>query len=363
MIGFEQLVRPAILKLKPYQSARSLAVSGSTFLDANESAEPIQYDEAQSLSGRLNRYPMPQPPELIAAFSNYYDIPADQILVGRGSDEAIDLLTRSFCEPTQDKILIHSPTYGMYEVAARIQDADVVSVPLIQNEDVWELNIPEIIRQANEPQNKVKLVYICSPNNPTGTMFSEEALRALCEGIQRSLIVVDEAYAEFAGRKGRTALMRQFPRLVVLRTLSKAWALAGIRCGVVLGHSQLIAILQRVRAPYPLPQPVLELAINALSKQGQEKMWSRVQSVVRERERLRALLKQLSSVENIFSSEGNFLLVRFKSEESIMRATRKAGIILRSRTQEPGLKNCIRITTGSPEENEKLLAVLGELEG
>lgn len=346
MTLFETLARPSIVKLRAYRSARSITTEGRIFMDANEAPGASDFG--------LNRYPKPQPPELIEIFSQIYGVATEKILVGRGSDEAIDILTRTFCEPGVDAIMTTPPTYGMYEVSADIQNCKVLTVPLLLEDSQWKLNIPKMIERAKD----AKLIYVCSPNNPTGTAFPPEQIRELCLNITNSLIVVDEAYGEFAPEFSCIGLMEEFPQLVVLRTLSKAWALAGLRCGVALGHPDLIQLLQKVRAPYPLPKPVVDLALEAISPQGAGAMQNRVHDLVFERDRLAKALKSLSCVDTIFNSRANFLLVRFKSEAAVMSAAREAGIILRSRHSESGLENCVRITIGTAEENDTLLAAL-----
>jgi histidinol-phosphate aminotransferase len=343
---FEKLARPSIVKLRAYRSARSIATEAKVFLDANEAPGASDFG--------LNRYPKPQPAELVERFAQIYGVATNKILIGRGSDEAIDILTRAFCEPAKDAVMITPPTYGMYEVSADIQNARVLTVPLRLDDGQWKLNIEAMIARADE----AKLIYVCSPNNPTGTAFAPDQIRELCLGAKNSLVVVDEAYGEFAAEFSCIPLMEEFPRLVVLRTLSKAWALAGLRCGVALGHPELIALLQKVRAPYPLPKPVVDLALEALSPQGGGAMQNRVHDLVRERERLAKAFTNMPSVETVFPSHANFLLIRFKNEAAVMTASREAGIILRSRTSEPGLENCVRITIGTVEENDLLLSTL-----
>lgn len=351
----EQLARPAILKLRAYQSARSLATEARVFLDANEAPN------AGAEAGR-NRYPLPQPRSLVETFAKLYGVEANQIVIGRGSDEAIDLLTRTFCEAGTDEILITPPTYGMYEVAAHTQGAAVAEVPLERNGVEWKINVAGIARQVAASDFKTKIVYICSPNNPTGNAFPLAEIRAVCEAVAgRALVVVDEAYGEFAPEFSAVPLLHEFPNVVILRTLSKAWGLAGLRCGVALAHPDLISLLHKVRAPYPLPQPVIEEASRALSSDGQKAMRDRVNQLVNERERLARNFRELASVEAIFPSQGNFLLVQFRDAAAAMNLCKQAGILLRNRDSELGLKGCVRITVGSKEENDLLLNTLRSL--
>ena len=222
MLNLERLARPSIIKLRAYQSARSLASEAEIFLDANESAV-----------GTYNRYPQPQPRELIKRFSALYNVGPDCILVGRGSDEGIDLLTRSFCEPREDEIVITPPTYGMYRVAADIQDVRVMEIPLRLSLGIWNLDVESIAARVNEINNRTKIIYLCSPGNPTAASLSKDEVRSVCEATaNRCLVVIDEAYAEFCEDRCFLDFLKEYPHVVILRTLSKAWALAGLRCGV-----------------------------------------------------------------------------------------------------------------------------------
>lgn len=349
MTWVERLVRPSIAKLEAYRSARSIASQASVFLDANEAPGPAL--------GDWNRYPAPQPDALLEKFSALYGVASNQILIGRGSDEAIDVLTRAFCEPAKDEILISSPTYGMYKVSAGIQNALVADVPLIFVGTDWRLDIKNMSERIQN--GAVKLVYVCSPNNPTGSLFPLEDIRALCTAATgKALVVVDEAYIEFAPQFSCVRLLGECANLVVLRTLSKAWALAGLRCGVALANPEIIQSLRKILAPYPLPRPVIDAVMHVLSGRGEAEMKSRVEFLIAERERVGRALRELPGVETIFPSSANFLLVRFTNEKVAMEAAANEGIILRSRSSEAGLKNCVRITIGSESENDLLLKTL-----
>lgn len=349
-LDLKKLIRPSIANLRAYQSARSLVSDARVFLDANEAPE-----------GRYNRYPSPQPAALLARFSELYGVPRDAILAGRGSDEAIDTLTRALCEPTVDSVLVTPPTYGMYEVSAAIQNANLCRVPLKFANDAWSLNTEQMIISARE--ERVKIIYVCSPNNPTGGVFDLRQIRELCSAMgSDSLIVVDEAYGEYAPAHSAIALTKEFSNLAVLRTLSKAWGLASLRCGVVIADPSLIAVLQKVRAPYPLPQPVIDEALLCTDNKARSDMFARVERTNIERARLQLALSESPLVETVFPSVANFVLVRFLDADRVMRVTRNKGLILRSRTEELGLKNCIRITIGGESENNELLDLLGKKE-
>jgi len=345
------LARPEILALTPYESARSLALRGEIFLDANEApASPFP-------DSRLNRYPEPQPLALVERFSSYYGVNSEQMVITRGSDEAIDLLMRVFCRPGSDQILICPPTYGMYEVSAKIQGAGIIRVPL--KKDDFALDVGAIGAELARTPN-LKLVFLCSPNNPTGGVFPREALNAVCRLADgKALVVVDEAYGEFSG-DSMIQSVPSYPHLVVLRTLSKAWALAGVRCGVAIGQKPLIDLLQKVRPPYPLSAPAVQTALQGTDTQGLQLLKERIAEIQSEREKLREELLQLKEVRTVFPSNANFLLVRFEKSGQVFEALRARGTILRDRSRELGLEGCIRITVGSPPENRILISQIRE---
>ncbi len=344
------LVRPEILALTPYSSARKEAQAGRIWLDANENPQTPS-------AGRplFNRYPEPQPPDLIARLAGCYAIAAENILVTRGSDEGIDLLLRAFCRAGQDSILITPPTYGMYAVAAAIQNAGVLSVPLVAEKN-FALDDSAVL-EAVTPG--VKLVFLCSPNNPTGALLDRLAVLRLAKTLLgRAVVVVDEAYLEFAGARSLIEALPAHPNLVVLRTLSKAFGLAGVRCGVTVTGSALIGVLQKIIAPYPVPGPVLQAALGALSPEGLAAARVSVQQLVAERVRVAAALARLPVVRRVWPSDSNFLLLAVTDSARVMAATRAAGVVLRDRSRDYGLTNCVRMTMGTPEENNAALEVI-----
>jgi histidinol-phosphate aminotransferase len=337
-----------------YQSARSLATEAEVFLDANEN--PFSAFDGTELQN-INRYPAPQPQILLKEFSKLYNVSPDMILLGRGSDEAIDTILRTFCEPKQDGIIICPPTYGVYEVFAGIQEARLIEVPL-KIERTFELDVPGIIA-AHSPE--VKIVALCSPNNPTGSIIDTDALRTLVGQLSgKALIMLDEAYIEFSKLPSQIELIKEFPNLIVLRTLSKAWGMAGARCGVAIARPEIIELLQKVRAPYPLSLPVINLVSKALSAEGKRNYAETLNNILALKDELSKELKKLSVVEEVFPSEANFILVRVKDAALLVEKCRSLGIIVRDRSKEYGLKNCIRISVGTAEENERLIAVLKE---
>ncbi|MCX6949749.1 MAG: histidinol-phosphate transaminase [Opitutae bacterium] len=347
------LLRPEILALAPYSSARKESSGGRIWLDANEN--PLTPSAGKPL---LNRYPEPQPAELIAQLGAYYAVAENNILVTRGSDEGIDLLLRAFCRAGQDAILITPPTYGMYAVSAAIQNARVVTVPLLA-ENNFSLD-PTAVLAAITPS--VKLVFLCSPNNPTGALLArDEVVRLVQALLGKAIVVVDEAYLEFAGSPSLAQELVGNPNLVVLRTLSKAFGLAGIRCGVTMASPALIGVLQKIIAPYPVPTPVLQAALAAMTAEGLTAARRSVQSLIAERIRVAARLATLPCVRRLWPSDSNFILFEVTDSARVMSATRAVGVVLRDRSRDYGLTNCVRMTMGTLEENNAALEVIARV--
>ena len=347
------LLRPEILALAPYSSARKESSGGRIWLDANEN--PLTPSAGKPL---LNRYPEPQPAELIAQLAAYYAVAENNILVTRGSDEGIDLLLRAFCRAGQDAILITPPTYGMYAVSAAIQNARVVTVPLLAEKNFSR--DPTAVLAALTPS--VKLVFLCSPNNPTGALLArDEVVRLVQALLGKAIVVVDEAYLEFAGSRSLTQELVGNPNLVILRTLSKAFGLAGIRCGVTIASPALIGVLQKIIAPYPVPTPVLQAALVAMTAEGLTAARRSVQSLIAERIRVAARLATLPGVRRLWPSDSNFILFEVTDSARVMSATRAVGVVLRDRSRDYGLTNCVRMTMGTPEENNAALEVIARV--
>jgi len=345
------LVRPDILALAPYSSARKESKGGRVWLDANENPEtPAAHQPL------FNRYPEPQPPELTAKLAGLYGVSPSQCLVTRGADEGIDLLLRTFCRAGQDSILITPPTYGMYVVAADIQGAKTIRVPLLREKN-FALDADAVLR-AVVPD--VKLVFLCSPNNPTGGLLDRGAVMQVVRGLAgRAVVVVDEAYVDFSGQPGLAAEIPVNPNLVVLRTLSKAYGLAGARVGTMIADPAVIAVLQKVIAPYPIPAPVLTAALAALTPAGIAAAQESVRQLVAERARLAVALPKLAAVRRVWPSDANYLLVEVADSARVMDAGRTAGVIWRDRRKD--VPNTIRITLGTAEENNQTLEVLSRV--
>lgn len=345
------LARPEIRAMQPYSSARMEASGGQVFLNANESAWAPVGDDGLG----CNRYPEPQPAALVEALAALYGVRREQLLVGRGSDEAIDLLVRAFCRAGEDAILIQPPTFGMYAVCARIQNAGVIEVVLKED---FTLDVDAILA-AMAPA--VKLVFICTPNNPTGQLVPRASVEQLAQALAgRALLVVDEAYVEFTDAGGASVadLIDRYDHLAVLRTLSKAWALAGARIGSLLANAEVIALLKRIMPPYPLPLPCVEAALIALSGWGQVNARNHVAIVRNQRARMQEALRRLPGVREVLPSQANFLAVRFDDAAAVYHQLLAAGIVVRDVRRYPNLGDALRITIGTPEENDRVLDVL-----
>ena len=364
------LVRPDILALTPYSSARKESSGGRIWLDANENPETpaaalpsdpssvaLAKEETLAEEGRLilNRYPEPQPAALAAELAALYGVTPRHLLITRGSDEGIDLLLRTFCRAGQDAILFTPPTYGMYAVAAGIQGAGVIRVPLRAADFALD---PAAVLAAVTPTTK--LVFLCSPNNPTGGLLDRAAVLTVVRALAtRAVVVVDEAYVDFSGQPSLAAEIHSQPNLVVLRTLSKAYGLAGARVGTTLADPALIAVLQKVIAPYPVPTPVLRAALAALTPAGLVAAQESIRAIVGERTRLAAALATLPGVLQVWPSDANFLLIRVPDAARVMAAGRAAGIIWRDRSKD--VPNTVRLTVGTRGENDATLEVLSRV--
>ena len=346
------LARPEIRAMQPYSSARMEADGGRIFLNANESAWPPLGDGGLG----CNRYPEPQPAALVSTLAALYGVRHEQLLVSRGSDEAIDLLVRAFCRAGEDAILIQPPTFGMYSVYAHVQNAAVIEVPLA---DDFTLDVDAVLAAVTPA---VKLIFVCTPNNPSGQHVPRESIERLLQVLDgRALLVVDEAYIEFGYERSVADLIDRYECLAVLRTLSKAWALAGARIGCLLANPAAIALLRRVMSPYPLPLPSVAVAMAALSPEGQAQARAHLAEIRNEHERIRGALAAIACVRAVLPSQANFLAVRFDDAGAIYQRLLDAGIVIRDIRHYPGLADALRITIGTPSENDQMLAVLAEV--
>ncbi|HEX6572228.1 MAG TPA: histidinol-phosphate transaminase [Steroidobacteraceae bacterium] len=342
------LARPDILQLQPYQHAAWDPALER--MHANEMPWRAQGDNTRA---GLNRYPEPQPKALVERMAQLYGAPVQQVLVGRGSDEAIDLLVRAFCRAGQDRVLITPPTFGFYKVAARIQGADVVEVPLLR--DGFQLDTSAVI----EAGRRAKLVFLCSPNNPTGNLLDEAAIRQACGELSRkALVVLDEAYLEFAGRPSLAARLGEFPNLVILRTLSKAYALAGARLGTLIASEEIVGLLKRIIPPYAIPASTVEEVLALTEAPQRASAAARIGTLLAEREVVRQRLERSRNVVRVHPSDANFLLVECRDPQAFLAAGKSAGLLVRDFSSAPGLARCLRISIGTPDQNRRLLAAV-----
>jgi histidinol-phosphate aminotransferase len=337
------LVRKNILDMKPYSSARDeFKGEAEIFLDANENPYPSPY----------NRYPDPLQWKVKEKLSKIKQVTPDQIFLGNGSDEAIDLLIRAFCEPYRDSILITEPTYGMYAVCAELNAAPLVKVELTNE---FDLNVDAIF---NALTANTKIIFLCSPNNPTANLLSKEKILKTLDHFS-GIVVIDEAYIDFANSESFIHMLPAYPNLVVLQTFSKAWGLAGLRLGMAFASREIIQILNKIKYPYNVNIQTQEIALNAL--QDVKKKDEAVREIIKQREILAQDLQTLSITENIYPSDGNFLLVKVKDAPRTYRYLMDKKIIVRDRSKVALCKNCIRITVGTPEENKNLISALRNL--
>jgi histidinol-phosphate aminotransferase len=342
------LARPEILSLKPYSHAAWLPTL--TRLHANEAPWRPAGDRTEA---GLNRYPEPQPVELVGRLAELYQVPAASLLVTRGSDEAIDLLSRIYLRAGADAILQCPPTFGMYQVAARIQGADVIEIPLDRARG-WDLDLPALLAAW---QPRIKLVYLCSPNNPTGNSLEPGTLEAVCRALDgKAIVVVDEAYIEWSRAASLSRWLERFPTLAILRTLSKAHALAGARIGALLGHPDMIQLAKRVIPPYCLAQPTIEAALRALRPEEVTASRARLDALLVERGYLARRLQTSPWVERVWPSDANFVLIDCTDAERFMRISIAGGSIVRDLRANPALPKSLRISIGTRAQNDALLA-------
>lgn len=345
------LARPEIAALKPYVTA--LQQAGALRLNANEAPR-------SPLDDGLNRYPGIRPALLEEQLASLFGVSIDKLLVTRGSSEAIDLLTRTFCRAYQDDVLVLPPTFSMYQVYARMQGAEVIEVPLDPAAD-FALDVDRISASCTD---HTKLIYVCSPNNPTGGSVPVADIERLLQLRDRkSLIVVDEAYIEFSEYDSVAGLLDRFENLAVLRTLSKAWGLAGTRCGAVIANAPIIALLSRMLPPYAFSAAATQQVLQSLSEQGRRNARDVIATTLAERERMRQALAALPCVTRVWNSDSNFLLVQFVSLDRVQRRMADRNILIRAFGDSELLANCARITIGDVSENATLLDALAGIPG
>lgn len=348
-----ELARPELRGLRPYEAAQQ--VDDTIRLNANEAPWSSSADHFRR---PLNRYPEIRPGRLAQALGAYFACDPERLLVTRGTSEAIDLLIRAFCREGKDNIVTTAPTFSMYGHYATVQGAAQRAVATLPEND-FAIDVNALLEACDE---QTRLIFVCSPNNPTGTLIARPDLIDLLERRgERSAIVVDEAYIEFAGEPSAVELLDRYPNLVVLRTLSKALAFAGARCGAVMGPVDVIRILNAIQAPYAMSTPVVECVEDALQSAALDEASGRIAEVVAERERLMAGMSSFAFVDTAWPSAANFFLIRVADSEAVIQDARNRGILLRD--FGGSLPGCIRITVGSRSENDRLLALFADIEG
>ncbi|MDR0332591.1 MAG: histidinol-phosphate transaminase [Dysgonamonadaceae bacterium] len=336
----QSLVRPNIWALQPYSCARDeFSGTNGTFLDANEN--PF---------GTLNRYPDPYQRELKTALSKIKHIAAEQIFIGNGSDEIIDLIYRIFTNPGKDSVIICPPTYGMYEVSANINDVNIINTPLLTD---FQLDMDEIIKKTKF-DSSIKLIFVCSPNNPTGNRLKD--VKYLVENFN-GIVVLDEAYIDFRADRTYLPKIKKHQNLIVLQTFSKAWALAGGRVGMAYAQKEIIALMNKVKPPYNVSELNQKAALQALLEEHDKKL--SISNIINEKEFLVEQLERLPIVKKIYPSDANFLLIEFSDANNTYNHLVEKKIIVRNRHSQ--IENCIRITVGTPNENRLLLKELRSL--
>lgn len=347
MEGFDlnKLVRESVRKLQPYSSARDEYVSDGSemlFLDANENP----FDNG------VNRYPDPYQRSLKSLLAEQKGLSESQILLGNGSDEVLDLIFRAFCEPNQDNIITLPPTYGMYKVLAGINAIENREVLLTAD---FEPNVEEILKAANSHS---KLIFICSPNNPTGNSFKGEYIKTLLESFD-GLVVVDEAYIDFSKDESWVSVLKTYPNLIVTQTLSKAYGLAGIRLGICYASEEIVSVLNKIKPPYNVNQLTQQRALQRVLNQDLVKQ--EVQQILDERTELIKALNNLEFVSAIYPTDANFVLAKVDDANKRYQQLLEKQVVVRNRSTQPLCENTLRFTVGTPEENKKLIAILKEL--
>jgi histidinol-phosphate aminotransferase len=347
MFKIEAVIRPHILKLEPYSTARDdFKGEAEIFLDANENPH------GSVVHGPFSRYPDPHQKRLKAALANIKGVSSEQVFISHGSDEGIELLIRACCEPERESILVMPPTYSMYQVSAKINNVNVIEVPLTEN---FNIDTTAVLKAIT---GTLKIIFICSPNNPSGSVQSIESIEALCQKFS-GLIVVDEAYIDFCPEKSVLPLINKYKNLCVLQTFSKAWGLSALRIGALYADKEIVAVLSKIKPPYNISGITQDLAINAIRQKDRKDIF--VKQIIESRVSLIQELKKLSLVKSIESSDANFILVRFADPVNIYQELTKRGIIVRDRSAQKHCQGALRITVGTPYENSLLVKALREI--
>lgn len=347
MIEINNLVRENIKKLKPYSSARGSFTSG-VLLDANENP----FGSVVNTKMALNRYPDPNQKELRAKLSRLINIPEKNLVFGVGSDEIIDQVIRIFAEPGKDKAIICEPTYGMYSVACNINNVEIVESLLT---DDFQVNVDDVISKC---EDRVKLVFLCSPNNPTANTLNKNDLTRLCKSVN-AMVVVDEAYIDFAENESVINEVANYPNLIISRTFSKAWGMAAVRAGYAVANENVIDYFFKIKAPYNISKPTEKLILEALVNTDKRNEF--IQNLNAEKKFLIDELSTIPQVEKIYKSDANFLIFKIQNASDVYKTLTEKGVIIRDRSKLPLLENCLRLSVGTREENLLFLNKLKEI--
>jgi len=343
----DNIVRKNILKLKPYSSARSLATSGNVFLDANEL--PFDRFNFNHLKN-INRYPEPQPKLILSRLAKKHGVSEGRIIMGRGLDEILECLFKVLTEPGQDSVVITPPTYGYYKVLADIYNIKIENIFLSEND--FQLNVSRFLSLDVKP----KIIFLCTPNNPTGNLLSRESILRVAEANPGSVIAIDEAYIDFSLEAGNLDLIDRLDNVIVLRTISKAYGAAGLRFGYGIGNEKLIAFMKNVIAPYPISSACIPFLERILRDDDDLERNMLIERLNHQKQILRIAFEKMSFIKAVYTSDANFILIKVVDATDLYEKLKQLGIIIRNRTDEPMLDNCVRISIGSEEENQRLLS-------
>ncbi|WP_333663545.1 histidinol-phosphate transaminase [Chishuiella changwenlii] len=343
MFNINNIIRSNVKAMKAYSSARDEFQeinNNFIFLDANENP----------FNNGLNRYPDPLQRNVKAVLSQLKNFPADQILLGNGSDEILDLIFRAFCEPNQDNVISISPSYGMYSVLANLNAIEYRKSLL--NKSDFQPNVKDIF---NKIDDNTKMIFLCSPNNPTGEIIKKEYILEIVQNFN-GLVIIDEAYIDFSDEKSWLEEIKNYPNLIVIQTLSKAFGLAGIRLGILYASAEIIAVLNKIKPPYNINQLTQEKALEILNDYDKIKLSTK--TILNQKQYLEKALQKLPFIEKIYPSDTNFILIKVDNATERYNELIKKGIVIRNRTNDDLCENCLRITVGTKEENEKLIVEL-----
>jgi histidinol-phosphate aminotransferase len=349
-----RLARPAILAMTPYSSARTEGrqTGMRIYLDANENPYP-PYPGTDDLIG-LNRYPEGQPSALLDVFAGHFAVPREQLLFSRGADEAIDLLVRGFCAEGRDAVILTPPTFAMYAHSAQVQGVEMLEVPLTPE---FQLDVDGIVHMQGANAG-AKLVFVCSPNNPTANLLQRDDVVQLAGALfGKALVVVDELYLDYSGAESLATAISAHPNIVVLRSMSKEYSLAGERFGITIAHPDVVSIMGRMLPPYPLAQSTIRAVTAVMSPDGMRYAKARIQSILQERDRLAKVFNESPAVHRVFPSDANWLLVQIAEPKRLVAMMEDAGIKIRDRSSLRGAEGSVRISVGTPQENDEMLAV------